>query len=112
MLGDVFQITDFGKGPALHAAMEKMEKIGHGAIVYINKLRKGGGLLDELQAYQKRAGTSQPFVAPMDAKDYGIGAQIIRQLGIRNCHVLTNSDRALGPIGYGLTITKVSKLDI
>jgi len=48
----------------------------------------------------------------MDRKDYGIGAQIIRQLGIRNCHVLTNAERSLGPIGYGLTITRVSKLTV
>ena len=112
MLGDVFQITDFGKGPMLHAAMQKMSEIGKGAIIYINKLREGGGLFDELQAYKsfKESKTSQH--APMDRKDYGIGAQIIRQLGIRNCHVLTNADRSLGPIGYGLTITKVSKLTV
>lgn len=112
MLGDVFHITDFGKGPALHSAMNMMEEIGHGAIIYINKLRKGGGLLDELKAYQQFAGSDRPYAAPMDAKDYGIGAQIIRQLGIRNCHVLTNTERPLGPIGYGLTITRISPLPL
>lgn len=112
MLGDVFHITDFGKGPSLHSAMSMMEEIGHGAIIYINKLRKGGGLLDELKAYQQFAGSDRPYAAPMDAKDYGIGAQIIRQLGIRNCHVLTNTARPLGPIGYGLTITRISPLPL
>ena len=43
MLGDVFQITDFGKGPMLHAAMKKMDDIGCGVLVYLNKLRQGGG---------------------------------------------------------------------
>ena len=53
MLGDVFQITDFGKGPMLHAAMKKMDEIGCGVLVYLNKLRQGGGILDELNAYER-----------------------------------------------------------
>ncbi|MGA0434357.1 MAG: 3,4-dihydroxy-2-butanone-4-phosphate synthase [Flavobacteriales bacterium] len=110
MVGDVFQITDFGKGPMLHAAMQKIDEIGHGAIIYINKLRKGGGILDELKAYNKLKGTDRSFENKMDAKDYGIGAQIIRQLGIQKCHVLTNTPRNPGPIGYGLEIIKTSPL--
>ena len=112
MLGDVFQITDFGKGPMLHAAMKKMDEIGCGVLVYLNKLRQGGGILDELTAYERIQNTDQKVPQRMDTKDYGIGAQIIRQLGVRNCHVLTNTERTLGPIGYGLTITKTSGLDL
>ena len=60
MLGDVFQITDFGKGPMLHAAMKKMDDIGCGVLVYLNKLRQGGGILDELTAYKRiQKATSQ-----------------------------------------------------
>ena len=112
MLGDVFQITDFGKGPMLHAAMKKMDDIGCGVLVYLNKLRQGGGILDELTAYKRIQESDQSAPARMDTKDYGIGAQIIRQLGVRNCHVLTNTERTLGPIGYGLTITKTSGLNL
>ena len=112
MLGDVFQITNFGKGPMLHAAMKKMDEIGFGVIVYLNKLRQGGGVLDELKAYKNLRGSDQTVPTRMDSKDYGIGAQIIRQLGVKNCHVLTNTPRTLGPIGYGLTITKTSSLDL
>ena len=112
MLGDVFQITDFGKGPMLHAAMKKMDEIGCGVLVYLNKLRQGGGILDELNAYERIQHSGQKAPARMDTKDYGIGAQIVRQLGVRNCHVLTNTERTLGPIGYGLTITKTSGLEL
>ena len=83
MLGDVFQITDFGKGPMLHAAMKKMDDIGCGVLVYLNKLRQGGGILDELTAYKRIQESAQSSPVRMDTKDYGIGAQII-QLA-RNC---------------------------
>ena len=96
----------------LHAAMKKMDTIGHGVIVYLNKLRQGGGILDELSAYKALQGSGHSVPKRMDSKDYGIGAQIIRQLGVRNCHVLTNTPRTLGPIGYGLTITNTSRLDL
>lgn len=111
MLGDVFQMTDFGKGPQLHAAMRKIQKDGKGAIVYINKLRKGGGLLDELEAYQSlRTGQSTSIPNMMDSKDYGIGAQIIRNLGIRKLHILSDTPRKKGIIGYGLEITGTTPL--
>jgi len=65
-----------------------------------------------LAAYKSLQGSDQSVPNRMDSKDYGIGAQIIRQLGVRNCHVLTNTPRTLGPIGYGLTITNTSSLDL
>ncbi|PCJ82283.1 MAG: 3,4-dihydroxy-2-butanone-4-phosphate synthase [Bacteroidetes bacterium] len=108
MIGDVFQVSDLGKGPQLHAAMAKIEEVGCGAIVFINKLRQGGGFAEELKAYsqyhkeQKRLGVFHPF----DSKDYGIGAQIVRDLGIRNINLLSDTPRKTGDIGYGLTISK------
>ena len=114
MIGDVFQVSDLGKGPQLHAAMSKIEEIGYGAIVFINKLHQGGGFADELLAYakynkkQKNSGVFHPF----DAKDYGIGAQIVRDLGIRNINLLSDSPKKSGDIGYGLQIichTSLSK---
>jgi 3,4-dihydroxy 2-butanone 4-phosphate synthase/GTP cyclohydrolase II len=107
MLGDVFQITDFGKGPELHAAMKQIQKDGKGAIVYINKLRKGKGLIDELEAYRKK---EEAKGQSLDSKDYGIGAQIIRNLGIRRMHILSDTPRKKGIIGYGLEITGTTPL--
>ena len=106
MIGDVFQVSDLGKGPQLHSAMSKIEEIGFGAIVFINKLHQGGGFAEELRAYaqysneQKRSGVFHPF----DSKDYGIGAQIVRDIGIRNINLLSDSPKKSGDIGYGLNI--------
>lgn len=114
MIGDVFQLTDKGKGPQLRMALET---IGHeecGVVVYINKLRSGGGLLDELRAYKTMRNQSAPqnggVAHPMDSKDYGIGAQILRQVGVGKLELLTDSPRKTGPIGYGLEIVATTRL--
>jgi len=86
--------------------MSKIEEIGYGAIVFINKLHQGGGFAEELRAYaqynneQKRSGVFHPF----DSKDYGIGAQIVRDIGIRSINLLSDSPKKSGDIGYGLNI--------
>jgi 3,4-dihydroxy 2-butanone 4-phosphate synthase/GTP cyclohydrolase II len=106
MIGDVFQVSDLGKGPQLHAAMAKIEKEGKGAIVFINKLHQVSGFAEELKAYaeyhakQKKTGVFHPF----DSKDYGIGAQIVRDLGIRNINLLSDTPRKTGNIGFGLEV--------
>lgn len=113
MLGDVFQMTDFGKGPELHAAMKQIQKQGKGAVVYINKLREGQSLTDELKIYkEKRATPDAKESNTMDSKDYGIGAQIIRDLGIRRLHILSDHPRKKGIIGYGLEITGTTPLTV
>jgi len=112
MIGDVFQVSDLGKGPQLHSAMAAIEKEGKGAIVFINKLHQGGGFAEELKAYadyhekQKKTGVFHPF----DSKDYGIGAQIVRDLGIRKINLLSDTPRKTGDIGYGLEITQQTTL--
>ena len=110
LLGDAFQMLDFGKGPKLHSAMKRIEKEGKGAIIYINKSDSSNGLSKELLAFEKSRKASEASHAPMDTKDYGIGAQIIRHLGIRKLNVLTDTDRPIGNIGYGLEITRLSPL--
>jgi 3,4-dihydroxy 2-butanone 4-phosphate synthase/GTP cyclohydrolase II len=106
MIGDVFQVSDLGKGPQLRAAMAQIEREGKGTIVFINKLHQGGGFAAELKAYseyhklQKSTGVFHPF----DSKDYGIGAQIVRDLGIRKINLLSDTPRKTGDIGFGLEI--------
>jgi 3,4-dihydroxy 2-butanone 4-phosphate synthase/GTP cyclohydrolase II len=109
MIGDVFQTSNFGKGQQLRRAMEMIEEEGKGVIVYINKLREGGGLIDELKAYEKSSSPSEngSVVHKMDNKDYGIGAQILRDLGVHKMKLLTNTaSRRTGIIGYGLEIVE------
>ncbi len=104
MIGDIFNATNFGKGRELQVAMEMIEREGKGVVVYINKLRKGGGLIDELQHYA-RMGDQQPLQAQMDTKDYGIGAQILRDLGVRRMKLISNTpNRRKGITVYGLEI--------
>ena len=113
MLGDVFQMTNFGKGPELHAAMKQIQKQGKGVVVYINKLREGQSLTDELKIYKEKQATPNTKESnTMDSKDYGIGAQIIRDLGIRKLHILSDHPRKKGIIGYGLEITGTTPLSV
>jgi len=113
MIGDVFQTENFGKGRQLHQAMELIQKEGSGVIVYINKLRQGGGLMDEIKAYAEvnSENSNGSVVNKMDNKDYGIGAQILRDLGVSKMKLLTNSpSRKTGIIGYGLEIVDTASL--
>ena len=113
MLGDVFQMTNFGKGPELHAAMRQIQHQGKGAIVCINKLDEGRSLFEELKTYKKLQATPHESEKhSMDSKDYGIGAQIIRNLGIRRLHILSDHPRKKGIIGYGLEITGTTPLSL
>jgi 3,4-dihydroxy 2-butanone 4-phosphate synthase/GTP cyclohydrolase II len=112
MVGDIFGSEQFGRGEQLHRAMEIIEERGKGVIVYINKLREGHGIVDELRAYQnvnKRGEENQSAAAPakMDNKDFGIGAQILRHLGVRKINLMTNNPRRMkGIVGYGLEIVE------
>lgn len=104
MIGDIFSAKNIGKGQQLNDAMARIEKEGKGVIVYINKMRKGGGLLDEIEAYAK-LGESATTHRQMDSKDYGIGAQILRDLGVRKMKLLSNTpNRRKGITVYGLEI--------
>ena len=119
MIGDVFQLTTHGKGPQLQSALDVIGERDCGVVVYINKLRSGGGLLDELRAYkkmstspddQKQNVVKSRIAHPMDSKDYGIGAQILREVGVGKIELLTDSVRKTGPIGYGLEIVSTTPL--
>jgi len=112
MVADIFQISDYGKGPQLHSALRKIEQHGKGAVVFLNKTRVGGGLADELTAYAKMKEAKQRGVHPqLDSKDRGIGAQILRNLGIRNIALLSNTAQTQGNVGYGLHVSRIEPLD-
>ena len=111
MVGDIFQVTDFGKGPELHAAMKHIQAHGKGVVVFINKSRQGGGLADELKAYAAKKLSSQEHGGTkLDSKDRGIGAQILRDVGVTNIALLSNTSKASGDVGFGLHVSEVVRV--
>lgn len=112
MIGDIFNAVNIGKGHQLHQAMSMIEAEGKGVIVYINKLRKGDGLLDEIAAYADIQESGTPRPPAMDSKDYGIGAQILRDLGVHKMKLLSNTpNRRKGITVYGLEIVDTVPLN-
>ncbi len=109
--GDVFGSCRCDCGPQLHAAMEMIEHEGKGVIVYMNQEGRGIGLLNKLKAYklqEKGRDTVEANIElgfKMDERDYGIGAQILRDLGVHKIKLMTNNPKKrAGLIGYGLEI--------
>ncbi|MDO8999096.1 MAG: bifunctional 3,4-dihydroxy-2-butanone-4-phosphate synthase/GTP cyclohydrolase II [Bacteroidota bacterium] len=111
--GDVFGSCRCDCGSQLHAAMEMIEKAGKGVIVYMNQEGRGIGLLNKLKAYKLQENGRDTVEAnielgfKMDERDYGIGAQILRDLGVSKIKLLTNNPKKrAGLIGYGLEIVE------
>jgi 3,4-dihydroxy 2-butanone 4-phosphate synthase/GTP cyclohydrolase II len=113
LTGDVFGSQRCDCGFQLHRAMELIAQEGRGAIVYLDQEGRGIGLLNKLRAYalhDSGADTVQANerlgFAP-DLRNYGIGAQILRDLGLSSIRVMTNNPRKLvGLEGYGLQIVE------
>jgi 3,4-dihydroxy 2-butanone 4-phosphate synthase/GTP cyclohydrolase II len=113
LTGDVFHSARCDCGFQLHAAMQKIAEAGQGVIVYLDQEGRGIGLLNKLRAYALQdtgadtvtANTRLGF-AP-DLRNYGIGAQILRDLGLSSIRVMTNNPRKLvGLDGYDLEIVE------
>lgn len=117
--GDIFGSCRCDCGPQLHAAMQKVEAKGQGVVVYMNQEGRGIGLLNKLKAYKLQeqgmdtveANLSLGF--KMDERDYGVGAQILRDLGVTKMQLMTNNPKKrAGLIGYGLEITDIEPLEM
>jgi len=111
--GDVFGSCRCDCGPQLHAAMEMVEKEGKGVIVYMNQEGRGIGLLNKLKAYKLQEEGMDTVEAnielgfKMDERDYGVGAQILRDLGVSKIKLMSNNPKKrAGLIGYGLEIVE------
>ncbi len=111
LTGDVFGSCRCDCGEQLEKAMQLIEKEGKGVIVYMNQEGRGIGLLNKLRAYKLQEQGLDTVEANlklgfgMDDRDYGIGAQILRDLGVRKMKLMSNNPRKRkGLIGYGLEI--------
>lgn len=111
MTGDIFGSCRCDCGPQLHKSMEMIEAEGKGVIVYMNQEGRGIGLLNKLKAYRLQEEGLDTVDAnlklgfQMDERDYGIGAQILRQLGITKMKLMSNNPKKrTGLTGYGLEI--------
>jgi 3,4-dihydroxy 2-butanone 4-phosphate synthase/GTP cyclohydrolase II len=112
LTGDVFGSLRCDCGPQLHVAMQRIAAEGRGVVLYVKGHEgRGIGLLDKLRAYNLQDGGLDTVDAnielglPADARDYGTGAQILVDLGIRSMRLLTNNPaKRAGLEGYGLSI--------
>lgn len=119
MTGDIFGSCRCDCGEQLQKAMEKIDKAGKGVVVYMNQEGRGIGLLNKLKAYKLQEEGLDTVEANiklgfnMDERDYGIGAQILRNLGISKMKLMTNNPKKRsGLIGYGLEITDIVPLQV
>jgi 3,4-dihydroxy 2-butanone 4-phosphate synthase / GTP cyclohydrolase II len=117
--GDIFGSCRCDCGPQLHAAMELVEQEGRGVVLYMNQEGRGIGLINKLKAYklqEEGMDTVQANLAlglPMDSRDYGVGAQILRDLSISKIRLISNNpQKRVGLLGYGLEIVEQVPIEI
>jgi len=117
--GDIFGSCRCDCGGQLHTAMKMVERAGKGVVLYMNQEGRGIGLLNKLKAYQLQEGGMDTVQANLhlgfkkDQRDYGVGAQILRDLGVRRMKLLSNNpQKRAGLIGYGLTIEETVPIEI
>ena len=119
MTGDIFGSMRCECGDQLHAAMEMIEKEGKGVIVYMMQEGRGIGLLNKIAAYKLQDQGLDTIEANLhlgfkaDERDYGVGAQILRNLGVTKMRLLTNNPvKRVGLEGFGLEVVEILSVEI
>ncbi len=119
LTGDVFGSGRCDCGDQLAVAMQMIEKAGRGALIYLRQEGRGIGLVSKLHAYKLQEQGLDTIDAnlrlgfPADKRDYGIGSQILRDLGIRKIRLMTNNPKKIyGLDGFGLSITEQVPISI
>jgi 3,4-dihydroxy 2-butanone 4-phosphate synthase / GTP cyclohydrolase II len=119
LTGDIFGSCRCDCGPQLEKAMEMIEAEGKGVIVYMNQEGRGIGLINKLKAYKLQEEGMDTIEANIelgfksDERDYGIGAQILRDLGVSKMKLMSNNPtKRTGLVGYGLEIVENIAIEI
>lgn len=119
LTGDIFGSCRCDCGPQLHKSMEMIEAAGKGVIVYMNQEGRGIGLMNKLKAYKLQeegrdtVQANEDLGFKSDERDYGVGAQILRDLGVSKIRLMSNNPKKrAGLIGYGLEIVDNVSIEI
>jgi 3,4-dihydroxy 2-butanone 4-phosphate synthase/GTP cyclohydrolase II len=117
--GDILGSLRCDCGEQLHKAMKMVQTEGKGAILYMNQEGRGIGLLNKLKAYHLQEQGMDTVEANLhlgfqtDQRDYGLGAQILRHLGISKLRLMTNNPKKrVGLVGYGLEIVENVPIEV
>lgn len=117
--GDIFGSRRCECGEQLHKAMQEIEQVGKGVIVYMNQEGRGIGLMNKLKAYKLQEEGMDTVEANLhlgfkaDERDYGVGASILNALKVKKMRLMTNNPvKRIGLEGYGLEITEIVPIEI
>lgn len=117
--GDIFGSRRCDCGEQLHKALRMIDEAGKGAVVYLNQEGRGIGLMEKMKAYKLQEGGMDTVDANIclghkaDERDYGVGAQILREIGIHKMRLITNNPvKRVGLEAYGLEITEIVPMEI
>ncbi|MCF0207263.1 MAG: GTP cyclohydrolase II, partial [Bacteroidales bacterium] len=117
--GDIFGSKKCDCGTQLHKSMQMIEKEGKGVILYLNQEGRGIGLMNKIKAYKLQEQGYDTVEANIhlgfkdDERDYGVGAQILRNIGVSKMKLITNNPRKLAGLkGYGLEVTETVPIKV